>query len=755
MKPLLLTMEAFGSYGKRTSISFEEPDQNLFLITGDTGAGKSTIFDAIVFALYGEASSNANRKDGAELQSQYAQPGMVPFVELTFSEGRGQAQKIYTVRRTPRYKRPLKRGSGMKDVSETVSLRLPDGTEYPPKETDKKLMELVGLTKAQFMQVAMIAQGEFMEFLRAKSDDKKAIFRKLFHTGQFQEITEEFGRRRKEKEEEISQIRTACRAEAARIVLPEEYQGDFLSEFRERVRGDGLFVKEDFEQLLSELEKLCLWLKKELTESEERYLSLSRQRDERRDELTRARQLQDLFAQLKEAEGQLELSLRQEGQINEAAALGERINRAYQILEAFGRFQEEARRAESCRDQLEQQKKRLPALKQGQEAADLKEAEEKEKLNQQLERFSRVSDRVNRAMDLFRKRSEAREETDQRKEQVRRAEVFFERAKKDQEEFEQKDRKWRQQSEQLSGAQQEFALWQVKWKGHEEQKKEAAAASLLGEEWEAQRSLLEEAVKRYGAAREHYQKKNSRYELLRQQFLDAQAGFLASQLKPGKPCPVCGSREHPSPCLGEGGEQAVSRQELDGLEAEVARLRASQEELAGKAQAKEALVREKGEQFSRELKKLKAALLETALPETALFGNTSREMKGMEPEENQQVPEPQAALEVLRQELERRELLLKQEGREAKRREQLCEQVRFNLSKADEEKAARAAQVEQARQTLEEARKNLEQSRARMGTYEKEIEYPDKEAARAEYAGAKARFESAKKAHEEVEGEAR
>ena len=98
MKPLKLTMQAFGSYVKPGTIDFEKPAQNLFLITGDTGAGKTTIFDAIVFALYGEASSGANKKNGNELQSQYANPELSPFVELTFSEGDGANRQIYTVR---------------------------------------------------------------------------------------------------------------------------------------------------------------------------------------------------------------------------------------------------------------------------------------------------------------------------------------------------------------------------------------------------------------------------------------------------------------------------------------------------------------------------------------------------------------------------------------------------------------------------------------------------------------------------------
>ena len=151
-------------------MDFAKPDQNLFLITGDTGAGKTTIFDAIVFALYGEASSSANKKEGILLQSQYTDYGREPFVELVFSEGDGE---IYTVRRTPRHLKPITRGADKgtgktREVSGSVSLTMPDGTEYPSKETDGKLREIVGLTKNQFMQVAMIAQGEFMELSPGK-----------------------------------------------------------------------------------------------------------------------------------------------------------------------------------------------------------------------------------------------------------------------------------------------------------------------------------------------------------------------------------------------------------------------------------------------------------------------------------------------------------------------------------------------------------------------------------------------------------
>ena len=157
MRPIKLTMQSFGSYGKcgkDTTIDFTKTSQNLFLISGDTGAGKTTIFDAIVFALYGEASSTSNKKDGLELQSQFVGYDVEPYVELVFSEQRGEECEIYTVHREPKYIEPKKRGSGYKENTiKKVSLIMPDGSEYLQKEANEKIEELVGLTKQQFMQV--------------------------------------------------------------------------------------------------------------------------------------------------------------------------------------------------------------------------------------------------------------------------------------------------------------------------------------------------------------------------------------------------------------------------------------------------------------------------------------------------------------------------------------------------------------------------------------------------------------------------
>ena len=184
MKPKLLTMSAFGSYGGVTQIDFERAGTGLFLITGDTGAGKTTIFDAISFALYG-AASGAGR-EGAMLRSQYAPEDAETWVELTF-EDKGQD---YTIRRSPAYTRLSKRKN--KDgaytatsVAPKASLLLPDGSEVSGRirEIDEKIRTIVGVDRDQFSQIAMIAQGEYIRLLHASSKERKEIFSRIFHTG--------------------------------------------------------------------------------------------------------------------------------------------------------------------------------------------------------------------------------------------------------------------------------------------------------------------------------------------------------------------------------------------------------------------------------------------------------------------------------------------------------------------------------------------------------------------------------------------
>lgn len=218
MKPLKLTMCAFGSYGKETVIDFTKADHGLFLINGDTGSGKTTIFDGITFALYGETSGG--KRDGKMMRSQYASPSDETYVELTFSY-RGN---VYTVHRTPEYMREKKRGSGLVKAAASVELTMPDGTAFrgKVKETDKKLCEIMGIDREQFTQIAMIAQGEFLRLLHAKSEDRKKIFSTIFHTGIYHQIEMELGERRKELKEKIGGAEERVKAYVRGIRLSED-----------------------------------------------------------------------------------------------------------------------------------------------------------------------------------------------------------------------------------------------------------------------------------------------------------------------------------------------------------------------------------------------------------------------------------------------------------------------------------------------------------------------------------------------------
>ena len=185
MKPLKLVMSAFGPYAGRVEIPFEAfGGVGLYLITGDTGAGKTTIFDAITFALFGEASGQV--RESGMFRSQYAQPKTPTFVELTFL----YHGKPYKITRNPEYIRPKERGEGTTVQKADAVLEFPD--ERPPvtkaSEVTRAVEQLIGLDYRQFTQIAMIAQGDFQKLLLAGTVQRAEIFRQIFHTGIYQQI---------------------------------------------------------------------------------------------------------------------------------------------------------------------------------------------------------------------------------------------------------------------------------------------------------------------------------------------------------------------------------------------------------------------------------------------------------------------------------------------------------------------------------------------------------------------------------------
>lgn len=201
MRPLKLTLSAFGPYAGEEVIDFSRfGSGGLYLISGDTGAGKTTIFDGISFALYGEASGEDRKPD--MFRSQYADPGTPTYAELVFS----YQGKSYCIRRNPPYLRPARRGGGMTQENAAVSLTLPDGRTLSRKqEVEETVNQILGIDRRQFSQLAMIAQGDFRKVLRADTPERMKIFRTLFGTELYQDLQnrlkEEASRRGRKYEE--------------------------------------------------------------------------------------------------------------------------------------------------------------------------------------------------------------------------------------------------------------------------------------------------------------------------------------------------------------------------------------------------------------------------------------------------------------------------------------------------------------------------------------------------------------------------
>ena len=730
MRPLKLVMQAFGSYGNRTEIDFEKPDQNLFLITGNTGSGKTTIFDAIVFALYGEASSNANKKNGAELQSQFVEIGTEPFVSLTFSEKNGTEIDLYTVKRIPRHVRPLKRGSGEKMVSEEVSLTMPDGSEYPVKETDAKLMEIVGLTKEQFMQVAMIAQGEFMELLRAKSDDKKMIFRKLFHTGLYEEIKNEFAVRKKEKQAEIDQIRMRCIAEISRTELPEGLeQTAFLKEKKKELEKSKDFSVTVLEQFLEKLELLCMELSKQTKEAKKITQERSRERDRARDAAAKASQLLKFFVQLEEAEKTLQILKAQEETIIKRQELALQIENAWEVQAVYQRLLDCKKMLEKLRSDLQEQTEQLPNLMEDTKLCIQNTKYAKPQQEEEVAAFTKVEEKVKKAMEVFTKMEAAGQDVIQKEKAVQNAEEKERALKAKKEQLEKQQEAWRERSQQLAQSEKNFALWQAKQKDFGLLETEFSRAEQTEKEYKTQKQTTEKRRLAYRAASLEFEEKNAVYEQKRKIFLNAQAGFLAQELKKGCPCPVCGSTEHPSPCKLEEEHQNLTKEMIEELALQAEQLRGKQEQAAAAAEAAGSLLEEKqknaGESFEDFCRRAEEVLGTEAMPD----------FRKMTDSDNKTDPEKIRAdfLEQMKKECLHQSKKMEAEGRQLQKEVNEYQMLLEALTKAEEQEKKFREELEQSAKETADAKTALERSRVMLESLEGSKDYQNQQEAQAAY----------------------
>ena len=551
MRPIRLKLSAFGPYGKTAEVDFSRLS-GLFLITGDTGAGKTTLFDGVSFALYGAASGGDARRDSASFRSHFADPKTPTFAELTFSH----LGKTYFIHRNPTYLREGLKTPKQHDAEMTC---LDDGRQWlGAREVTQAVTALLGLDEKQFRQTMMIAQGDFLRILHAKSDERERIFEEVFGTQAYSRLSRSLKERWSEKR-------------AAREQSLVRY-GQLFEELRLDGGGpDAQALKalaaapDRADEAAALLTALCEADAEKLDALDAEILRAEANRKAAQERLNTGRMVNDGLSRLAQTRAQLaetEAQSETMGALSMERDAAERARRAAKFEEETARIREEG---VSRRRRLDEERARLTAA-----AAELDAAEAAlsatdadwqalPALRTRIDRLSRADQALRRAEILSRQVAQARETLKQAQE--RRAEA--ERALRAAE-----------------AAQTEAAAGRAR----------AEVLSRAAESLKRLAALSEET----GSAEADYRSAKAKADAARAEadaafdaFMGSQAARLARSLREGEPCPVCGSRAHPAPhpaAEGAPNEDGVrlAQQRSEKMDAQARRL--SAEAVARRAQ---------------------------------------------------------------------------------------------------------------------------------------------------------------------------
>lgn len=527
MKPLEITVSAFGPYAGSVQIPLSKlGEQGIFLITGDTGAGKTTLFDAICFALFGEVSGSNREVDS--LRSDFTSPSTKTFVDLTFSH-RGET---YRILRNPAYLRPKKSGEGTTKETADATLWYPDGNVVSGAEKVKKAAEtLLGIDAKQFKQIAMIAQGEFLKLLYADSVERGAIFRRVFHT----DFYLAFQKKLKELEKEN---RTAFEDSGKRLLTYLSQCGieetdentllqraeQFLTEAEaEYEKAENIWLQQEKEIVLKEEERLKIAAKKADGENTNHLL----------DALEKAKK--DHQTLLEEESTQL--------------AKKEELQKQRRAVDYVQPKAVDWKQKKDAADRLELRLKEL----QGQEQKEKEELQNRieqenalEPLRGQLENDrAEAAKKEDRLKDFEAKEQAAGEITNQQTE-IQKTTAQKEKLEANQTTLEKRLEDLRQQESQLPVIQQRLsALEQAKTRLQEQKELLKETRDAVQDGLKVKKEL-EKIQSDYQTAKEKWEQAKAVADQAERDYLDAQAGILAETLTEGMPCPVCGSVHHPA-----------------------------------------------------------------------------------------------------------------------------------------------------------------------------------------------------------------
>lgn len=600
MKPIKLTMSAFGPYAGTEVIDFSLLEgHNIFVITGPTGAGKTTIFDGICYALYGSTSGEG--RDGESMRSHFAKDDTLTYVELEFQ----LRDENYYVKRIPKQLKKKERGEGYTEQKAEAEFKAPGGRVVTGvREVNEKITELLGISYEQFKQIVMIPQNEFRKLLLAESKDREVILRKIFGSWQFQMIQEKL-------EENARELRKSIEAlEQKELTYIRSIEWGKREELKAKAEADIVNmdeIKEDLENHIKEedeeenrLEKEAEALEGELEKFQEAFVRAT-EINSRFEERRRAEEDLNLLENSKDAWDEKERRLHKARKALMIKPIEEQSAKRKEELDSAQSDYEKSRLLlAAALENLEKSKKNL-----------IKEEEQEEERSKLQDKITELKKDIDKVKEYERLSSELEELM----KNLQQKENTISKNKEEIEGLKEKIKRIKQDIEAANEAALQYIDHEKNLKEKEDTLKrlkdfetESQVLNGLREEYKKKKASYEELYKLYEA-------KKKEVDELNQCFFRGQAGLLAKGLKDNEPCPVCGSIHHPSPARELSG--MPSEEELKSRKAEFdeinEKLRAAADEYAD--------IRAKGEAQRQNVDKIKqdlAGVLEEGKPESLI-----------------------------------------------------------------------------------------------------------------------------------------
>ena len=537
MRPLKLTVCAFGPFAGETVIDLEAFGKNgLFLISGDTGAGKTTIFDAITFALYGESSGGI--RTAKMLRSDFADYDMDTYVQLDFF----YREKLYSVRRNPEYRRPKLRGEGFTLRPAGAELTLPDGKVITSvRQVDQKIEDLIGITAAQFTQIAMIAQGDFTKLLQADSKERSEIFRKIFNTGIYSRFQEELKQLHSQSASGLHDLRRALLSAFSAV-----------SASKDSALAEALATasENDTEQQRQQMAEL---INRQIAEDEQTQKTLEKELNSKEDRIKEINSELTRIAEQKKRQEEIRAARqRYEQLMNESLSMQAESKKLTTAEKANGIIPA-AKEAKNAREHLAQKENDLAALqtqKQQNDKAIVLQKKNKTAADLKLPRQEELNESVillENAMADYDALAKAQKDHAEASKELRDAEKLFNELKGKKKRLEDENQRLAEERKPYKDSKDLLVQKTALLNSAAEKERKCLSMKEDAAKLAENNTLLERRRNELNDALEDFKIKNGEYFTILNAFLSSQAGILAENLRDGEPCPVCGSLSHPHP----------------------------------------------------------------------------------------------------------------------------------------------------------------------------------------------------------------